>query len=428
MAIKAEELAKIKDRGARALTKGNYEKALEAFQELSQHQPKDMRLKMKIGDLLRKMKKDEEALNLYEEVAEEYCREGFLIQAISVYKLIQQLDPKRAGIEAKLKGLNESRAKPVVAGLRLPGLKAPAGTPAPVAPAPAVEEAEVELTQAAPAETAPPRFQFQETPLFSALGAEEFEKVVALFQVGQIPKGTAVIKEGTRGDAFFVLGSGEVRVYRTLPSGRKLTLAKLSEGAFFGEMAFFTNAVRTASVETTVDTTLLRINRKDLSALIEQYPNIQQVIRNFFKERALDTLLKTEPLFASLEMEERRALIGKFEMDEVEPGTLIVEELGPPDYFYLIFQGEVEVSTIHEEKGPVKLATLKNGDFFGEISIIQNRPHTADVTASKKTFLFKLPKAVFSQLIQIHSPLLEEISRTVDDRLKSTLDSLLKKK
>jgi hypothetical protein len=50
------------------------------------------------------------------------------------------------------------------------------------------------------------------------------------------------------------------------------------------------------------------------------------------------------------------------------------------------------------------------------------------VTASKKTFLFKLPKAVFSQLIQIHSPMLEEISRTVDERLKSTLDSLLKKK
>ncbi len=426
MAIKAEELAKIKDRGARALNKGNYDKALEAFQELAQHQPKDMRLKMKIGDILRKIKKDEEALKLYEEVAEEYCREGFMIQAISVYKLIQQLDPKRAGIEAKLKELNESRAKPVVGGVRLPGRKGPAGAPAAAAPAP--EETEVELSGEISQDNAQPRFQFQETPLFSALGAEEFEKVVARFQVGQIPKGTVVIKEGTRGDIFFVIGSGEVRVYRTLPSGRKVTLAKLPEGAFFGEMAFFTNAVRTASVETTVDSTLLRINRNDLSALMEQYPNIHDVIRNFFKERALDTLLKTESLFASLEAEERKSLIGKFEMDEVEPGTLIVEELGPPDYFYLIFQGEVEVSTIHEDKGPVKLGTLSNGDFFGEISIIQNRQHTADVTASKKTFLFKLPKAVFIQLIQIHSAMLEQISRTVDDRLKSTLDSLLKKK
>ena len=427
MAIKAEELAKIKDRGARALTRGSYEKALEAFQELAQHQPKDMRLKMKLGDILGKMKKEEEALKLYEEVAEEYCREGFMIQAISVYKLIQQLNPKRAGIEAKLKELNDSRAKPL-AGTRLPALRTPAGSKAIIPPTPAAEETEIDLTEAEPAQAAPPRFQFPETPLFSALGAEEFEKVVAQFQVGQIPKGTAVIKEGTRGDAFFVIGSGEVRVYRTLPSGRKLTLAKLSEGAFFGEMAFFTNAVRTASVETTVDSMLLRVNRNDLSALMEQYPNVRDVIRNFFKERALDTLLKTETLFASLEQEERKALIGKFEMDEVEPGTVIVEELGPPDYFYLIFQGEVEVSTIHEDKGPVKLATLANGDFFGEISIIQNRPHTADVTASKKTFLFKLPKAVFSQLIQIHSPMLEEISRTVDDRLKSTLDSLLKKK
>jgi len=425
MAIKAEELTKIKDRGARALTKGNYEKALEAFQELAQLQPKDMRLKMKIGDILGKMKRKDEALKQYEEVAEEYSKEGFLIQAVSVYKLILQLDPKRPGMAAKLQELNESRSKPLLPGLRRPGLK-PAAAAAAAAPAEA-EEAEVELTEEVQEEAARPRLQFPETPLFSALGSEEFAKVVAKFQVGQIPKGTVVIKEGTRGDAFFVLGSGEVRVYRTLPSGRKVTLARLPEGAFFGEMAFFTNAVRTASVETTVDTTLLRINRKALGALMDQYPNVQEVIRNFFKQRALDTLLKTVPLFASLEPEERQALIPKFEMEEVEPGALIVEEGSAPDYLYLIFQGEVEVSTLHEEKGPIKLATLKNSDYFGEISIIQNRPHTADVTASKKTFLFKLSRKVFSELIQIHSAMLEEISRTVDDRLKNTLDSILEK-
>lgn len=425
MALKAEELARIKDRGARALTKGNYEKALEAFQELAQHQPKDMRLKMKIGDILHKMRKKDEALKQYEEVAEQYAKEGFLIQAVSVYKLILQIDPQRAGIEAKLQELNESRTKPALAGLRRPELK-PA---TPGAPAPAeMREEEAALAEKTVATTTErPRFQFPETPLFSALGSEEFQKVVAKFQVGQIPKGTVVIKEGTRGDSFFVIGSGEVRVYRTLPSGRKVTLARLSEGAFFGEMAFFTNAVRTASVETTVDSTLLRINRKDLSGLMEEYPNVQEVIRNFFKQRALDTLLKTMPLFASLEPEERQALIPKFEMEEAEPGTLIVEEGSEPDHLYLIFQGEVEVSTLHEEKGPIKLATLKNGDYFGEISIIQNRPHTADVTAAKKTFLFKLPKKVFSELIQIHSAMLEEISRTVDERLKNTLDSILEK-
>ena len=422
MKIKPEELTKLKDKGARAMNKGDYEKALEAFSELARHQPKDMRLKMKIGDVLVRMKKEDEALKQYEAVAEEYAKERFLIQAVSVYKLILSMDPKRAGIEAKLHELNDSRAKPAVAGLKLPGLKPAAGA-APAEP----EETEIEI----PAEETPaerPRLQFPETPLFSALGAEEFEKVVAKFQVGRLPKGTAVIKEGTRGDAFFVIGSGEVRVYRTLPSGRKVTLARLPEGAFFGEMAFFTNAVRTATVETTADTTLLRINRKDLGALMESYPNVKAVIRNFFKERALDNLLKTVPLFASFEEVERKALIPKFELEEIEPGTLIVNEGSSGDFLYLIFQGEAEVSTLHEEKGPVNLATLAHGDYFGEISIIQNRPHTADVTASKKTFLFKLSKKVFNELIQIHSAMLEEISRTVDRRLKGTLESILAKK
>ncbi len=408
---KTEKIRKTKERATRALGRGNYEKALDGFQDLIKLQPTDMRLKLKVGDILLKMKKKDEALTAYEDVALEYANDGFLIQAVSVYKMVLQADPNREGIQDKLHELNEAR-----------------GIPKALAKKEEKEtEEEAPTDEAQPAEAKSAReVRFEETPLFSALGAEEFEKVVARFEAGRIPKGKLIIKEGTKGDQFFIVGSGEVRVFRTQPSGKKVTLAKLGDGIFFGEMAFFLGSIRTASIETTVDTTLLRISRKDLSELMEQYPNVKQVIQDFFKQRAMDTLLKTMPLFACLEDEERRVLIDKFEMEEVELGTLILEEGEEGQFLYVLFQGEVEITTVHEDKGPVKLATLSGGDYFGEISLIQGKLNTADVTASEDCILFKLNKPVFKSLLKMHTPMLEEISKTIDARLKNTIDTLLK--
>ena len=69
---------------------------------------------MKLADILVKLKRMDEAFSTYEEVAEEYTSDKFLIQAVSVYKIIQQLDPKRSGVAEKLEELNQMRGIPSV--------------------------------------------------------------------------------------------------------------------------------------------------------------------------------------------------------------------------------------------------------------------------------------------------------------------------
>ncbi len=410
-----EELRKVRDRAARALARGAYDKALENFEILAKENPEDLRLQMKCGEILLRLKKKDDALKRYEDVALAYSRDGFLIQAISMYKLILQEDPNRPGIQEKIHELNQSRSTPASKAELL--LKARAR------PATAKEEKPAEEEEAPEPEK--PRFQFPPTPLFSALGSEEFEKVVGRFQVGQIPKGTMIIKEGTKGDQFFVIGSGEVRVYRTLKSGRKVTLARLGEGEFFGEMAFFLESVRTANVETVVDATLLRIARDDLEELMGQYSNVKDVIENFFKERALDTMFKTMPFFEALEDWEQGDVIEQFQMEVIEPGTVIVKEGDPGRYLYFIFKGAVDLVARHEEKGQVKVTTLGEGDYFGEVALLQAQTHPTEAVAAEKTVLFKLPAMKFTELIQIHSPMLEELSVKVDERMKLTVEALM---
>lgn len=429
-----EDLTKVKDQAARALAKGQWDKALEKYEILAKAQPKDLRVKMKLGDILVKLKKTEDAIKLYEEVGESYIRDKFLIQAISVFKLIQQLEPNRPGLNEKLGELNKTRGGPLIPAKpeaappdAEPGL--PSARPVIVTEVPkslAAEIAEAKRQKEESREAAA-GFKFPETPLFSALGEEEFTQVVGKFQVGRIPKGTTVIKEGTRGDSFFIVAQGDVRVYRTPPkTEKKITLAHLKDGAFFGEMAFFLDSVRTASCETAADTALLRISRGDLEELMARYPNIRAVMQNFFKKRALDQLFKTMNLFASLEEAEREVLMQKFEMMEVEPGTILVQEGEEGKYLFVIFAGEVEVTTQHETKGPVKLASLGPGEFVGEISLVQGKLNTADVIASQKSIIFRMARPIFLELLAIHSPMLEEITNVIEKRLRSTVEALIK--
>lgn len=425
--MKEEELRKTKDQAARAIKKGQWDKALEKYQILVKAQKKDLRLKMKMGDILVKLKKMDEACQVYEEVADAYAQDKFLIQAISVLKIIQQNDPKRPGIKEKLGELNQARGIP-------PTPTGPMAIPPDAEPGLTTaddrslkEEIEAAKQQQERREKAPASLRFPETPLFGQLGEEEFTQVVSKFQVGTIPKGTQVIQEGTRGDSFFIVSHGDIRVYRTHPkSGKKITLAHLKDGTFFGEMAFFLDSIRTASCETAEETVLLRINRKDLEGLMAKYPNITMVMEDFFKKRALDQLFKTVGLFSTLDEAEREVLAEKFEIFEADAGTTILVEGEEGKYLWLIFSGGVEVTTQHEEKGPVKLASLGPGDYVGEISLIQGKLNTADVTTSTKSVLFRLPRQVFKELLAMNPDMLGELTSTIEQRLKSTVEALLK--
>ncbi|HUT52620.1 MAG TPA: cyclic nucleotide-binding domain-containing protein [bacterium] len=429
------DLRKVKDQAARALKKGEWDKALEKYEVLVKAQPKDLRQKMKQGDILVKLKRVDDAFRTYGDVAEAYSKGGFLIQAVSVYKLMQQLDPVRPEIAEKLEQLNRARGRAPAA--PQPEAAPPDAEPGleavmPAAPAEEGKSLKDEIEEAKHREKARAKdkgadWRFPETPLFGKLGEEEFTQVVSKFQVGTIPKGTMVIKEGTKGDAFFIVSQGDVRVFRTHPkSDKKITLAHLKDGAFFGEMAFFLDSVRSASCETAAETVLLRISRKDLEQLMREYPNIRSVMYDFFKKRALDQLFKTMGLFASLEDAERLVLAEKFDMVAAEPGTQLIQEGEEGQYLWVIFSGEAEVTTQHEDKGPVKLATLGPGEYCGEISLIQSKLNTADVVTSSRCVLFRLGRPVFMELLAIHSPMLEELSSVIEQRLKSTVDALLR--
>jgi serine/threonine protein phosphatase PrpC len=99
--------------------------------------------------------------------------------------------------------------------------------------------------------------------LFQHLSYSDLLQVVPACEPLEVPASTTLIREGEQGDAMYVVIAGEVRVHRG-----DAELARLGAGRQVGEMAFVDHRPRSASVTTTVDSTLIRLERSAFFELL----------------------------------------------------------------------------------------------------------------------------------------------------------------
>ena len=71
------------------------------------------------------------------------------------------------------------------------------------------------------------------------------------------------------------------------------------------------------------------------------------------------------------------------------------------------------------------LATLKEGDVFGEISLINDSPTTATCTAKTRGELLFLPKRDFNAIVMRHPEMKDELAKITADRIKKNKDLML---
>lgn len=113
-------------------------------------------------------------------------------------------------------------------------------------------------------------------------------------------KDDVIIKEGDKGDLFFILYQGAVKVLRDTPSGDKIALANLTSdmNIFFGETALTSKDTRSATVVATSDCQVIALSSKKFLAICENEPllgyrvvlhlarRMSQTIRNTNSDKA----------------------------------------------------------------------------------------------------------------------------------------------
>jgi MFS family permease len=123
-------------------------------------------------------------------------------------------------------------------------------------------------------------------------------------------------------------------------------------------------------------------------------------------------LLGRVPIFAPLAGATLEHLVGRLVPVAVEPGTEIVKQGDHGDRFYVVAEGELEVTA---DGQPV--SSLETGDYFGEIALLRDMPRTASVTAKTRTVLYALDRDDFLAAVTGYAASAEAAERVVSARL-----------
>ena len=123
--------------------------------------------------------------------------------------------------------------------------------------------------------------------------------------------------------------------------------------------------------------------------------------------------------FPGIKPNEIEELIAHSQVRSYPPGAILCRENATEDRFYMILEGEAEVSKVINNNETRLLKTLNAGDFFGEMALIHNAPRAATVTAKSDLTTLELDKAAFDRVLHASSSIAMAMVSEISNRLRS---------
>ena len=127
--------------------------------------------------------------------------------------------------------------------------------------------------------------------------------------------------------------------------------------------------------------------------------------------------LQHVPLFEGLTKDELGELAKRTDDLDYAAGKVLCREGESGGEFFVITEGEAEVT-----RGGATLASLREGDFFGEVSLVQDSPRNATVTATTPIRCFILTRGRFLHLMDDQPGVDRKVMHALAKRLASVSD------
>jgi tetratricopeptide (TPR) repeat protein len=377
----------------KASLKQDWEKAKGALQSIIKLEPGNSKTHLKMGDLLQKMGNNKGAIKSYHRSAQILVKSGFGQKALALYKIILRLDPKDEEALSGSKGLLESPgpegpALPAFSPDESPPLKpaAPAaqstGTPA--------EESEVVSEELPSPEEMPPVAEASETTeegMPTLTGLPEAEEP----SPSQTPETTE--------------WPGQEGIPSGWPEEEGETAAEAEAGEAMPELD-------------------LEIPETEAEESILGLYESSEVPKRAAPIKWSGTLPE---IFWSLTKEELAQIINDSTVRTFQSGDKIVKEGDSGDSIYAIMEGSAKVRADFGGKS-VDLASLGEGDVFGEVAFLSGRPRTATVVAESDARVMDISRSVLEKAIEKHPRILSCLAEYYHNRVKDTLTKVKRAK
>ena len=122
-------------------------------------------------------------------------------------------------------------------------------------------------------------------------------------------------------------------------------------------------------------------------------------IRPASDSAALRAALEAVPLFHDLGPDELDALAGELRSRRYRRGEIIFRQGDPGDGLHVVLEGRVKIASVSDTGAEAILATLRPGEFFGSLALLDGAPRSASATAIEAAETVILPRDRFRRLV-----------------------------
>jgi len=131
-------------------------------------------------------------------------------------------------------------------------------------------------------------------------------------------------------------------------------------------------------------------------------------------------LLRRVSIFEHLDDRVLRDLARRMTARRRPAGSIVVGQRETDSAFYVVYAGRAKVALFGENGREMTLAVLGAGDFFGEMSLLDGKPRSANVVAADDCILLKLARDAFEAHLQEHPQTAMALLRELTARLRKS--------
>lgn len=245
--------------------------------------------------------------------------------------------------------------------------------------------------------------------LFSALTRNDLDRLAEAAQSRTLAFGDTVCRAGDPADGLFVVKSGSIRVFAEADS-KETSLGVRKAGEVFGEIVMLREYRHEASARASGKTELLFIPRSAIAAIVAANPAARAFVAGRVAIGSAGGLIsQLFDLRGKVDKAELEELIRSVGVKQVAAGKEVLKQATREDRrLYVVRHGELRVVR-HEDGADHTIATLRQGDTFGERACLMRQEQFASVIASTDAALLVIPEKTVSFILERNPKLREAL-------------------
>jgi cAMP-dependent protein kinase regulator len=223
---------------------------------------------------------------------------------------------------------------------------------------------------------------------FDGMDCNDLPVFIDAFEPFKVARGEQIITQGDKVDYFYIVGKHSKVAFEV--SGKQV--GEAGEGSSFGELALLYACPRAATViALSPKTKLYRVGQRTFRSLLQK-----QTKR---KEAEKMKLLKAVDFLSEISSYDLKRLGRAMTLKVFEPGDCLVKKGDEGDAFYMVHEGQVEVTDISVGSTKFDDTTLEPGAYFGERALATNEPRAANVIAKTHGSAFRINRKTFEKVL-----------------------------